>query len=74
MTVFQENYQMQSRPRGYAVIINMKDFRHRPESRAGSELDVARLCALFHQMHFEVKLYTDLEKRVGLDYKIALQH
>ena len=47
-------------PRGYAVIVNVK------KGRPGSEYDVAMMTQLFKQMHYEVILYEDPTKEVGV--------
>ncbi|MGH0117650.1 UNVERIFIED_CONTAM: hypothetical protein FKN15_041842 [Acipenser sinensis] len=60
-------YKMTSRPRGYCVIINNKDFERarlkfpsRPlNNRKGTDIDAVYLTKVFKWLHFEVVQYND---------------
>ena len=55
---------MQCCPRGYAVIVNMQHVEGM-EQRRGSETDVKKLKALTEQLHYDVKILSDLTKPVS---------
>jgi caspase-like apoptosis-related cysteine protease len=55
-------YNMQHRRRGHAVIFNndtFEDARYKP--RKGSEFDVKNLRETFGSLHFDVKVHNNLE-------------
>jgi len=61
-------YKMDSIPRGYAVIINNRDFYHVPSDpaskkfldREGTEVDVRNLEYIWKKLKFDVKTYSNL--------------
>ncbi|CAH0390810.1 unnamed protein product [Bemisia tabaci] len=55
-------YKMGSKPKGYALIINIQKFPNFPdENRAGSEVDLRRLQKLFTELGYEVETHVDLK-------------
>ena len=55
---------MNSRPRGYCVVVNMKTGHAFGETRLGSDVDVTMINSVFSQLHFEVLRYVDLKSEV----------
>ena len=54
---------MSSRPRGRAIIINIREFPGMPDkTRYGSEHDVQRLVTLFTQLGFDVDTWTGVDE------------
>lgn len=61
-------YKMDANPRGYAVIINNRDFYHvktdpaskKFQDREGSDVDVRNLEYIWKKLNFDVKTYTNL--------------
>merc|ERR1711915_1045022 len=57
-------YHMQSKPRGYALIIDNEDFTHpNYNKRTGSAVDANNLDILFEELGFKVTLRRNLEYR-----------
>lgn len=55
-----EIYSMTRNPRGSCIILNNTDFEECLGRREESELDVHRMEALFHQLHFKVTVASNL--------------
>lgn len=58
---------MGSKPRGFALIININKFVNNCEpERVGSEYDVQQLCNLLRQLDYDIVLRPDLTKKVSI--------
>lgn len=57
---YEEEYRMESSPRGFLLIINNRTFRGDLEERMGTDVDCANLKCLFLSLGFGVELRTNL--------------
>ncbi|KAL1139365.1 hypothetical protein AAG570_006349 [Ranatra chinensis] len=56
-----EEYNMNHLRRGYATIFNHDEFSHDMPTRKGSHIDVQQLTNILEMLHFEVKVYNNLD-------------
>ena len=63
-------YKMGSRPKGLALIVNIKTFVNNcEEERLGSKYDVQQLQNLLTQLDYRITTCDDLTRSVSIDYK-----
>ncbi|XP_043934182.1 caspase-8-like isoform X2 [Protopterus annectens] len=53
-------YRMRSRPLGYCIIINNRNFHDETKIRRGAEADLVSLQKVFKKLHFTVECHNDL--------------
>lgn len=58
---FAEEYNMNHRKRGKAIIFNHENFDIKEAVRAGTQIDVERLKRVLSKLHFEIEIHNDLD-------------
>lgn len=66
-----QHYQVGTRPKGLALIINIREFQQNVlPLREGAELDGQNMMALFQALGYETEIHNDLQSAVS--YKNVL--